>query len=130
MRNTPLDDLQQSIVAIEEQDDELVDEAEGSSFYKEIWEAPLPEGFKLLNIKAYEGKANPQDHLDHFEDLMELHIVLDQAKCRVFIVTLNNRVKKWFRSMTPGSVASWQQLNMSFLRQFQATKQFVVPFAH
>ena len=61
------------------------------------------KGFKLPNIKAYEEKANPQDHLDYFNDLMELHMVSDLAKCRMF---LSNGVKKWFRSMTPRSMTS------------------------
>ena len=74
----------------------------------EIREAPLPKGFKLSNIKAYEGKADPQDHLDHFNDLMELHMVSDMAKCKVFAVTLSNGVKKWLRSLTTRSVTSWQ----------------------
>ena len=54
-----MDDLGLAIAAIEEQDDKLVAEAGGSPFCKEIWEAPLPEGFKLLNIKAYERKLDP-----------------------------------------------------------------------
>ena len=74
LRNILLDDLQCAIASIEEEDDELVAEAGGSPFYKEIWEAPLLEGFKLLNIKAYERKADPQDHLDHFNELMVLHM--------------------------------------------------------
>ena len=82
-----MEDLQHAIVAIEKQDDELIHTVDGSPFSREIWEAPLPKGFKLLNIKAYEGKANPQDHLDHFNDLMELHMMSDLAKCRVFVVT-------------------------------------------
>ena len=69
-------------------------EAGGSLFYREIREALFPEGFKLLNIKAYERKADSQDHLDHFNDLMELHIVSDNAKCRVFVVTLSNGANK------------------------------------
>ena len=84
MRNIPLEDLRCTIIAREEQDDELVAEARGSLFYREIWEAPLLEGFKLPNIKAYEGKADPQDHLDHFNDLMELDMMSDNAKYRVF----------------------------------------------
>ena len=71
-----------------------------------MW-APLPEGFKLSTIKAYEGKLDPHDHLDHFNDLMELHMVSDLAKCRVVVVTLTNGANKWFRSMTPGSITSW-----------------------
>ena len=90
-------DLGRAIIAIEEQDDELVTTVGRSSFSIEIQEALLPEGFKLPNIKAYEEKTDPQDHLDYFNDLMELHMVSDLAKCRVFIVTLSNGVKKWFR---------------------------------
>ena len=129
MRNIPLEDLQDrcAIVAIEEQGNKLIAAAGRSSFSKEIREGPLLEGFKLLNIKAYEEKAYPQYH---FNDLMELRMVSDLAKCRVFVVTLSNGAKKWFRSMTLGSVTSWQQLSTLFLRKFQATKQFVVPLPY
>ena len=77
--------------------DELVATARGSPFNKEIQDAPLPKGFKLPNIKVYEGNVDPQDHLDHFNDLMKLHIISNLAKCRVFVVTLSNGAKKWFR---------------------------------
>ena len=129
MINILLEDLRHAIVTNEEQDDELVAAVEGLLFSREIREAPLSEGFKLLNIKAYKGKAYPQDYLDHFNDLIELHMVSNLAKCRVFVVTLSNRAKKWFRSMTLGLVTSLQQLSTSFLRQFQETKQFVVSLA-
>ena len=66
-------------------------EAGGSLFCSEIHEAPLPEEFKLLSIQAYEGKVDPQDH---FNDLMELHMMSDNVKCRMFIVMLNNGAKK------------------------------------
>ena len=59
MRSIPLEDLQRAIIAIKEQDDELVAEVEGSLFGKEIREAPLSKGFKLLNIKVYNGKNDP-----------------------------------------------------------------------
>ena len=42
-RNIPLKDLQHTIIAIEEQDDELVAKTGGSPFCREIREAPLPE---------------------------------------------------------------------------------------
>ena len=89
-----------------EQDNELVIKGGGSPFCREIGEELLLEGFKLPSIKAYEGKADPQDHLDYFNDLMELHMVLNNSKCRVFIVTLSNGANKLFRSMTPGSVTN------------------------
>ena len=57
-KDITLDDLQQAIVASEEQDYELVVAVGGSPFTDEVCEAPLLEGFKLPNIKACEGKAN------------------------------------------------------------------------
>ena len=93
MRNIPLEDLRRVIIAIEEQD---------------IREAPFLEGFKLPNIKVYEGKSNPQDHIDHFNDLLELYVVSGLTKYRVFIVTLKKEAKKWFRSMISRSVTNWQ----------------------
>ena len=61
---------------------------------------------------------------------MELYLVSDMAKNRVFVVTLAGGAKKWLNSITPWSIVSWKQLSTSFLRQFQATKQFIVPLAH
>ena len=65
----------------------------------------LTEGFKLLAIKAYEGKSDPYDHLDNFNDLMELHLVSEMAKCRVFAVTLTGGAKKWLRVVSVGSIS-------------------------
>ena len=99
---------------MEEQDGKLVVEVVGSPFCREIHEEPLLKRFKLPNIKAYKGKPDPQDHLNHFNNVMELHKVSYNAKCRVFAVILSNGAKKWFRSMTPTSVTNWQQLSTSF----------------
>ena len=79
---------------MKENDVELIAAATGSPFNQEVHEARLPEGFELPTIKAYDGKSDPQDHLDHFNDLMELHLVSELAKCRVFVVTLTGRAKK------------------------------------
>ena len=61
-------------------DEELIAAATGSPFSWEIREAMLPEGFKIPTIKEYEGKSDSQDHLDHFNDLMELYLVSKMAK--------------------------------------------------
>ena len=82
----PIEYLRRAIVAMKENNVELIAAATGSPFSLEIREARLLEGFKLLAIKAYEGKSDLQDHLNHFNDLMELHLVSELAKCRVFAV--------------------------------------------
>ena len=78
-------------------------------------------------MKSYEGKSDPQDHLDHFNDLMELHLVSEMAKCRIFAITLTGGAKKW---LSVRSISSWQQLSTSFLQHFQVTRRSDVPLAH
>ena len=125
-----MEDLHCLITAMEENDEELIAAAVGSLFSREIHKAGLLEGFKILTIKAYEGKSDHQDHLDHFNDLMELHLVSEIAKCRVFVVTLTGGAKTWLKAILAGSIINWQQLSTFFLRHFQATKKSVVPLAH
>ena len=57
-KEIPTKDLCHTIVAIEENDKELITAAMGSTFSREINDAKLLEGFKLSTIKAYEGKSN------------------------------------------------------------------------
>ena len=84
---------------MKENDMELIVVATRSHFNQEVLEARLPERFKLSAIKVYARKSDPQDHLDHFNDLMELHLVSELAKCKLFVVTLTGDAKKWFRSI-------------------------------
>ena len=71
----PVKDLCRAIVAMKENDMELITTATRSLFNQEVHEAKLPEGFKLPAIKVYDRKSDPQDHLDHFNNLVELHLV-------------------------------------------------------
>ena len=94
------------ITAIKEHDQELIAAATGSPLNLEICEARIPEGFKLPTMKSYEGKSNPQDHLDHFNNLIELHLVSEMAKYKVFIVTLTGGAKKWLKVVPVRSISS------------------------
>ena len=93
----PIENLHRAIPAMKENDVELIAAVTGSSFNQEIREARLLKGFKLPAIKVYEGKSDPQEHLDHFNNLMELHLVSKMTKCGVFAVTLIGGAKKWLK---------------------------------
>ena len=109
---------------------ELIAVAIGSPFNGEIHEMRLPEGFKLLTIKAYGGSLICKTTFDHFNNLMELYLVSKLVKCRVFTVTLIRGAKKLLMSIPAGSISSRQQLSTSFLQHFWATKKSVVPLAY
>ena len=74
-----------------------------SPFTLEIKEEPLPHGSKMPQIPSYEEKTDPRDHLDVFNDQMDLLQVNDLSKCRCF-VTLTQVAKKWFRKLPANSI--------------------------
>ena len=41
-------------------------------FNLDIQQASLPTGFHMSTMTSYEGKTDPQDHLDAFNDQMDL----------------------------------------------------------
>ena len=43
-----------------------------SPFSVEIQQASLPAGFRMPTMATYEGKTDPLDHLDAFNDQMDL----------------------------------------------------------
>ena len=75
----PLEELHHAVATMKENDQELIAATIGSPFNQEIRKARLPKGFKLPAIKLYKEKSDPQDHLDHFNDFMELHLVSEKA---------------------------------------------------
>ena len=57
-----------------------------SPFNTKIQQAPLPFSFRIPSMVTYKGKTDPQDHLDAFNDQMDL--------LRCFVVTLSGTAKK------------------------------------
>ena len=62
-----------------------------SPFSLEIQQAPLPTGFRVPTIATYDGKTDPQDHLDAFNDQMDLLQVSSRDDAGVM------KTKKWFK---------------------------------
>ena len=52
-----------------------------SSFSLGIQQAPLPTGFRMPTMTTYEGKTDPQDHIDAFNDQIDLLQVSSRAWC-------------------------------------------------
>ena len=78
-------------------------------------------------MATYEGKIDPQDHLDAFNDQMDLLQVSSQACCKCFTVTLTVTAKKRFRQIKLETIASWTQLSGLFMRQFQGARKHATP---
>ncbi|PON70599.1 hypothetical protein PanWU01x14_079730 [Parasponia andersonii] len=87
--NVDIHNLKIALDALAGWNDELVDGYRQSPFSEEVRAAALPAGFKLPTINTFDEKTDPQDHMDHFSDLMELHHVDDLAHCKCFAAAKN-----------------------------------------
>ena len=78
-----------------------------SPFSLEIQQASLPTRFRIRTMTTYEGKMDPQDHFDAFNDQMDLLQISSCDRCRCFAVTLTATTKKWFKQTEPETVTFW-----------------------
>ena len=54
-----------------------------------------------------------------------LNIENEYVLMRVFVQSLDGEVRKWFRGLTPRSIAGIEALDDAFLRQWGDTKYFI-----
>ena len=73
---------------------------------------------------TYEGKTDRLDHLDAFNDQMDLLQVTMLARCRCFTITLSGTTKKWIRQVKLETITSWGQLSAMFMCQFQGARNY------
>lgn len=99
-------------------------------FIAPIMAYPLPPIMKKPDMKLYDGSADPIDHIELYEGLMELSIVGDKMKCRAFSVTLKGQARSWYRQLKPQSIESWRQLRKIFINQFSAQHNKKKPDTH
>ena len=80
-------------------------------------------------IATYKGKIDPQDHLDTFNDQMDLLQVTSHARCKCFEVMLLGTTKKWIKQIELETVISYGQLSGMFIRQFQGARKYATPLS-
>ena len=67
-----INELQKQLDKLAAKSSETTPSTTSSPFSLEIQQAPLPTGFCMPTMTIYEGKTDPQDHLDAFNDQMDL----------------------------------------------------------
>jgi len=85
---------------------------------------PYPPNFKLPTLHMYDGKSSPNQHIYYFRSQTGNVIDNDAIMARLFIGTLKGVAFDWFRSLPPGFINSWIDLETRFLSCFyeDATK--------
>ncbi|XP_072060427.1 uncharacterized protein [Arachis hypogaea] len=69
-------------------------------------------------MDLYDGTTNPKHHLSNFKSRMYLADASDATRCKAFPTTIAKAAMKWFDSLPPRSVTSFDDLSRKFLMQF------------
>jgi hypothetical protein len=89
---------------------------------------PLPAGDYLKYMPKFsgEGDITAEEHLAAFYSYADnLNIENEDVWMRVFVQSLDGEVRKWFRGLTPGSIAGIEALDNVFLRQWGDRKDYM-----
>ena len=97
--------------------DTLVQQTE-SPFTEEVHHFPLPAKFRMPQIEAFDGAKDPVDHLNTYNNQMELHGYQDLVRCRAFSITLKGPALAWFNRLPPSSITSFRELSIAFVSHF------------
>jgi hypothetical protein len=89
---------------------------------------PFPAGDYLKYMPKFtgEGDITAEEHLVAFYSYTDnLNIGNEDVWMRVFVQSLDGEVRKWFRGLSPGSIAGIEALDNAFLRQWGDKKDFM-----
>ncbi|XP_015947334.1 uncharacterized protein LOC107472323 [Arachis duranensis] len=79
--------------------------------------AKVPKDFKAPYMTSYDGI-----HLSNFRSQMYLTDASDVTRCKAFPTTLTKAAIKWFDSLPPRSITSFDDLAKKFLAIFSIQK--------
>ncbi|XP_072084458.1 uncharacterized protein [Arachis hypogaea] len=73
-------------------------------------------------MDLYDGTTDPKHHLSNFKSRMYLAGASDATLCKAFPTTLTKAATKWFDTLPPRSVISFDDLSRKFLTRFSIQK--------
>ncbi|XP_016178168.1 uncharacterized protein LOC107620535 [Arachis ipaensis] len=84
--------------------------------------AKVSKDFKAPDMTPYDGMSDPSHHLSNFRSWMYLTDASDAIRCKAFLTTLTKTAIKWFDSLPPRSITSFDDLAKKFLARFSIQK--------
>ena len=81
----------------------------------------FPEGFKPVNIEAYDGTTNPGVWIEDF--ILHMHMARgdDLHAIKYLPLKLKGPARHWLKSLLENSIGSWEELEDAFRANFQGT---------
>ncbi|XP_016185779.1 uncharacterized protein LOC107627461 [Arachis ipaensis] len=86
-------------------------------FASHVLQVKLPKHFNKPTDLKYEGKSDPQEHIDTFDARMSLEGVGDAIRFKAFSITLSGP-EMGFITLPSGSISSFHDIKIKFLAHF------------
>jgi hypothetical protein len=80
-----------------------------------------PDKFKTGNIDRYDGSSNHKKFIQVYQTVIETTGGDDRVKVNLLPTALTGAARSWLINLLEGSIASWDQLCVMFIRNFQGT---------
>ena len=79
------------------------------------------EGFKPVNIEAYDGATDPAVWIEDF--ILHIHMTRghDLHAITYLLIKLKGLARHWLKSLPENSIGSWEELEDAFRANFQGT---------
>ncbi|KAJ4713136.1 Retrovirus-related Pol polyprotein from transposon 17.6 [Melia azedarach] len=79
--------------------------------------ATLPGRFKMPQLDSYHGQSDPVAHVKIFQNLMLVQGVPDEIMCKVFLTTLSEPARTWYKKLPAGSQRG-QELLHEYVKRY------------
>ncbi|GKV37220.1 hypothetical protein SLEP1_g45277 [Rubroshorea leprosula] len=83
---------------------------------------PYPAGFRIPQLKTYDGTKDPVDHLHAFYSCMQAKNASDALMCKIFPSTLRGNARTWYYSLPPRSINSYTEMASAFATKFSSRR--------
>ncbi|RVW35588.1 hypothetical protein CK203_073790 [Vitis vinifera] len=78
----------------------------------------LPAKFRMPDIERYSGIGCPKIHLRLYSTVMRAHGIDDAQLVALFPMSLSGAAQRWFASVEPSRLCTWEDVAREFLTQF------------
>ncbi|XP_019189151.1 PREDICTED: uncharacterized protein LOC109183480 [Ipomoea nil] len=99
-------------------------------FTAEIMAQPYPLDLRIPGNKEYDGRTDPEVHINTYYGNMLMMDVTDAVMCRAFYSTLSDWAAEWLRTLQPGSISDFASLAEKFTRKFVTSKVIRKPYMY
>ncbi|XP_058075753.1 uncharacterized protein LOC131224234 [Magnolia sinica] len=92
---------------------------------REVEDIPFLNNFKHPDFQKFNEDGSPEEHLMHFITSMGNFSTVPQYCLRLFGSSLTNKAFRWYASLTPGSIRTWEQMQDAFMSNFFSSERDV-----